>query len=421
MTEAVWASVSEPMSRREVKVLPLIALSLFILAPKMGILDLSALVLAAWFFPLWLTSAAPLALADDDTRLIPLIWIALLCIALLAFMVYGRVSTEILLKPVRQLVLLAMLIFLFRRYRLGIQDAVTAILLAAAVNGGVVLLQYVLDAMHVSSNFLIMPGFDESVNVAYRKPGLTSGYPVAGMLSVFGIVLAATWLKARRNMAVLLALLICLASVLITSRMALLFAVLAIGMFMLPSVVANPKLSLLYGLIALAGVMAFQRYSGLLHYDTVAVMFELFINLSQGQVQTASSSALLESYGFLPDRVSTLLLGNGYTNLSDTLRNVDAGIQTVLFSSGAIAMGLYVAQAFLYMRKALRGARNTIYAPAVATIFAIILFSNLKMDAWFSRVYGDAFLLLVAAAFVPRTTWGQWPAHPTASPRRSAE
>ena len=381
------------------KAIPIALLVLFVLAPKAGVVDFSGLVLGVWFLVAWLMGSRRIILSDDGSLLVPLLWVTLLGLACVAYLVYGQVSAEIIFKPVRQLVLLTMLIYLFRQYELTAIDALKAALVAAAANGLVVILQYVLDAMHIAPDFLIMPGFDASINVPFRKPGLTAGYPVAGMLAVFGIVIAASWLRARRAGWVVLCLLLCMVSVTVTSRMALLFGIVAIVVLVVPAAVARPRLLILYGTIALAGVIAFQRYSGLLHYDTIGVMFELFINLSQGQVETKSTTALIESYGLLPDKLLTLLIGNGTYNLSDSGLNVDAGFQSIMFSAGGVALLLYVALSWCYFRKAWSAVRGTYFSTAVVLLYVMVMVANLKTDAFFSRSFGDAWLLIVAAGY----------------------
>ena len=40
-------------------------------------------------------------------------------------------------------------------------------------------------------------GFDEEINVVFRKPGFFSGYPPAGMLAVVGLIISFYFLRYK--------------------------------------------------------------------------------------------------------------------------------------------------------------------------------------------------------------------------------
>jgi hypothetical protein len=398
-TPASVDAASDPI-RTTTPIGSIILLVAFILAPKVGIWDFSALIVGAWFLATWPRSQRPLVVSTERSSVIPVSWLMLVAIAIIGFLYHGQNSSEMLFKPIRQLMLLPILADLFIHQRLRTKDAAAAALAAATVNGIVIIAQYVAHATGRSPNLLLVPGFDPAVNVPFRKPGLTAGFPVAGMLCVLGIVLAASWMKVRRSPWLIAALIVCAASVVVTSRMALLFACLCILIFVLPSAVASVRMWILYTSLTVVAVVAVRQYSHLLHYDTINVMFELFINLIvKGKLETQSSTALIESYALLPQNLSTLLIGNGFTTASDTHLTVDAGLQVVLFGSGIFGLGLYLLLSFLYFRYALAATRGTVFAKAVVVFFGLMMVSNFKTEAFFSRSFGDAFLLLVAAGF----------------------
>lgn len=319
----------------------------------------------------------------------------LLLLALLSSIINGTVApADITLKPVRQVVIAALLLSIFHAARLDLEYVLRVIWAAAVANAAVIVLQYWLHNSGISSDFLLTEGFSEEVNVPYRKPGVTSGYPIAGMLSVYGLVIALHLLNARRTSPVvgLTSAFILLVGTSLSSRMALLLAIVAIVLY-LPTLLRPAGWPVL-GLLAGATYLSAHAVGEVVHVDTINVMFELFLNALAGEgATTASSEALLDSYRHFPVSAKTLLIGNASGNKADDGYTVDSSIQILLFSGGIAVAILYNMLLVAYWVVA-AVPRNAEQRKVIGVMFLFVFISNIKQNTMFSRVVGDCLVLL---------------------------
>ena len=211
-----------------------------------------------------------------------------------------------------------------------------------------------------------------------------------------------TYLRGRFSPWALACVLLSTLSLLLSSRMALLFGMMFVPWFFLASPVRGKlRLSLLLGAVGLVGVVAWVKFGAAVNRDTINVMFELVINFADdGTLRTQSTTALFATYGYFPAKVSTFLLGNGLYMKTDSLQTVDAGPQIILFGAGVFAVMGYFGLFFVYARAALRSAKHTRWRQAVTAMVFFLIVANLKADALFARVSGDAFLLLAVLGFL---------------------
>lgn len=326
-----------------------------------------------------------------------LAWWILLAIGVCGYLYNGIYYSEILFKPARQIVLIILLAALFQYVRVPFETLCKAVVFAATLNGLIIFSQYILNLVHISSNFMIMPAFDDYYIQSYRKPGLYAGYPVAGMMGVYGLIFSANILRYRRSFFYACTLVICGSSILLTSRTAIIFEILAIVVFVLPLFFSTSGRLFRFSALSIALVLGAAGLinSGRLNQDTVNEMIHPFVKLAEGEVVAVPSvDALVGSYGNFPLKDSTWLVGNGLTMKTDEGVSVDDGFQVVLFGGGAIYLLILMLLPFLYFALPLRMRLTRYDKRALFFIYAMNFLSNAKGSYLFSRALGDVLVII---------------------------
>lgn len=371
-------------------------LFLLLLLPKVGIYDLSILPLGLWFVFAGFRRRYSIRIVGWMDVLL-LAWWILLAIGVCGYLYNGIYYAEILFKPARQIVLIILLAALFQYVRVPFQTLGKAVIFAATVNGLVIFIQYFLNLMHISSDFMIMPAFADYYIQSYRKPGLYAGYPVAGMMGVYGLIFSANILRYKRSFLYASTLVICGFSILLTSRTAIIFEILAIVFFVLPLLFSTYGRLIRFSALSIALVLGAAGLinSGKLNQDTVNEMIHPFVKLAEGEaVAVPSVDALVGSYGNFPVKGSTWLVGNGLTMKTDESVSVDDGFQVVLFGGGAIYLLIMMLLPFLYFALPLRMSITTYDKLALLFIYAMNFLSNAKGSYLFSRALGDVLVII---------------------------
>ncbi|MDP2573131.1 hypothetical protein Q8W40_13150 [Vibrio penaeicida] len=245
------------------------------------------------------------------------------------------------------------------------------------------------------------PGFNEEINMVWRKPGLFAGYPHAAVLSAFGSVVSMLLIASTGKYRYYMTFLLAFITLFITSRTGLMLGFLGI-VFLLPYLMFSSTKNFILVVFfsgCVAGLFSYVVASGVLAKDTIPMMFEMFINLAQGKGATsASQSALYESFSYDINYVSTLLFGNGLDHNADNGLNVDAGFQQTLFNSGFFGL-IFTHLVFLLMMirmiyNPLSGWKLNIYSAVFLFLFLCVFVSNLKAGFMFSRGPGDVIIIL---------------------------
>jgi len=372
---------------------------LFLLLPKAGILDFAVIPIALYAFFLYHKNKR--LIITKELEIILFIWLILFLVALLSFIYHGSIYNAIIFKPIRQIILIIIFSIIFIHKEYTIQDLLKIVLIASTINSGVVLLQYMAHLTLYIDDLLIVPGFNEDITVIFRKPGLYTGYPPAGMMAVVGFVISFYFIKKKFALIYIVTLILSIVALMLTSRMALLIALLY-SLFLIPYVAFSGKKQLLalvitiVSMIILIGVLISNEY---VHRDTVKVMFELFINFANGEgIKSNSGTALVDSYiGNYPQYITTVLFGNGLTIKSDIGLTIDAGPQILLFGGGIITLMLYYYLFILYFKLS-KIKEKDLYI-TYGLLFLLIFISNLKGAFLFGRPIGDAVLVLVIGSY----------------------
>lgn len=374
-----------------------------ILLPKIGILDLT--IVPLFLYSIFLVLKKKKLIIPKFLLGVLFIWLLIFILALLTYLYHGEVSTEVIFKPLRQIILIVLLTYIFLYSKYSIDDIFRFILIASIINSIVVVLQYILHVTGISGDFLMIGGFVEEINVVFRKPGLFSGYPPAGMLAVVGLIISFYFLRYKFSVKYILALLISISALMLTSRMALMIGLLFLFVLIPATILKGKKqfFSLLSIPLVIGITLFYLIHYEILHHDTVGVMFEIFINLMNDEgVKSASGEALMDSYlENSPQYISTILIGNGLNIKSDIGLTIDSGVQITLFNAGLISLFLYhLIFVLLYIQTVYLSKLDKKYLLYVTLIFALIFISNLKGGFLFGRITGDALLAIILGMII---------------------
>lgn len=383
----------------------------FVLAPKLGVIDISILFLI-------IASVYTKFKTNREFKFefkyfgLATCWFVLFVISLITELYHGYVNDILLIKPIRQIIILFLLGYIFYSIKDKYRVAIFVIIVSAILNGLVVFTQYSLNAFGYSDDWLIMPGFDADINVVFRKPGLTAGYPIAGLLGVFGFIATVAMLLSVKSsgkskllnptpITLYFFSMLIFFSTFITSRMAL-YMLFGVMLFTFTIFINSKVLMKFYFSFFLIGTLVIVLLFNfeLVHHDTINVMLEVFLNFQEsGELKSSSAESTFDSWLTLPQHISTLLVGNGLMNRSDEDTNLDAGYQIVFFGGGLIYFLIFQFLFYLYFFVSYRNTRVTAYKLFVALSFFLTVISEFKGGTMFARVVGDCLSLLFISGF----------------------
>lgn len=368
------------------------AMVALILLPKIDLVDYSVIPLGVFIVVTALFSRKRPVFFPQEILIAIVALFFLQAIALISSIYYEKIiAEEIFFKPARLILILVMLSICFSTIATSIRTVENVIIVAAVVNGAIIFVQYVLHNMGISIDFMLAPGFSEEVNAPFRKPGMVAGYPIAGLLGVYGVTVLLNRLSKEGGKYTLSLFIVCSMSVLLTSRMALLMLIFVVFVYGIYSLFVGSKL-VWVGIGFIGIIPASAILLGVVHHDTINVMFELFINYKdEGQFSSLSGAALLESYGHWPQSLESFMLGNGFSAKSDDGYTVDSSAQIMLFGGGVLALIGYNLLLIFYFITTLKYSKAHLL---IFIIFVLDIIANVKMNSLFSRVIGDVLTLL---------------------------
>ncbi|MHA8076046.1 hypothetical protein [Aquirufa sp. TARAVU-A1A] len=365
-----------------------------IIAPKISGIDFSILTLLIVDFYLILKIKRQHKFPPNYFFIV-VIWLILMALSFLSFIILGTIDLQFILKPCRQIVLLALLLIAADRLQLKIDDVFKIIIIAAVINFLFIALQLFGHNFWGIPGFLLPPTFNEEVDAPFRKPGLMSGYPHAGLLGLLALQCLIYFNRRMSRIFFVLLFSILTLTLIVTSRTALMLAIIPFSMLILLSFKSKKALSgillfLFFGVILIANIIK------MLPEDTFTHSFEIFLNYNESKsLNTLSTDATLESYVF-PLKTSTWLIGNGKYMTNDYNLNVDDGFQIPLFGGGVIYLIITVCLYFYYFFKSTYRLKSTFKKYTISCIFLIVFIANFKLDTIFTRVLSDILTLFFA-------------------------
>ena len=369
-------------------------MSLAILAPKIGYVDYPVVIL--FFISLYYFFKKPNQSISKVFYQIIFSWIFLILWSFITLIYNGTVNEVLILKPIRQIIIILFLIIIISKTKLSFTDIYKVIIISALINTFVISLQLYGHNVLGTPDFLMPISFDSELNVPFRKPGVFAGYPHSGLLSLFAIVCIVNKVNKIKIQYFILLFLILFFSLIVTSRTALMLSFLPIGWLFAKSLRSKKIFvkSLIFSIVVVLGLISILD---ILPADTTNVAFEGFINYKEnGTFNTESQQGLNNSY-IIPQKIATYLFGNGLANRTDVDTNIDDGYQSLLYGSGLIYFFISILLFFTYYLVTLKnsGPKNLII---ISILYAIILIANYKVDCLFSRVISEIFTMLLVVS-----------------------
>tara|TARA_B100000929_G_scaffold288874_1_gene278254 strand:+ start:662 stop:1570 length:909 start_codon:yes stop_codon:yes gene_type:complete len=291
---------------------------------------------------------------------------------------------------------------MYGKYTAKANALLLSIVIASFVNALVVILQYTLHYHFGIEKFLLNPDFSEAVITPYRKPGLMSGYPVAGLLSVLGIISLGAIDKHNKYMLVFkhIVFVVLLISLTITSRTALLIGIVVI----LALVLKSRSFSLFFKkFIALVFVASLSVPLVMSKYEnsdvikkTVDKSFVIFINMYKGnEVLDYSSKDLINNHYTLPNDNSVFVIGNSVSPKQNIV-NSDVFFIRFLWGNGFLSPFLYCSLVFLLYISIATKVVEYKYSNKefyLTLMLFTMVAASFKGSYFFSRVIGDVVIV----------------------------
>lgn len=368
-----------------------VTLIAFLLAPKYGFLDMSVAALLLGFFKF----GKRLSLSGSAIKLLQLLT-AILMIVLLSGAANQGVSFDLVLKPIRNILILLLLYPILRNKELTWEQIFSAIIVAGVINSFIVLLQFV----------FVLKGWDDSLLRVYpagetagglRQPGLSSGYPSSGMLCCIAAATAMSIYFFKKQTTFFWLFLGCLPGVFLSARTAVVLFSVALSIILFIAILSfRVRFLVLFGFLStiLVSAVAMLIANSPKIYEVFYVMFEfVFSYLDDHAIGVRSTDDLVENHYFLPSGVGEWLVGNGKSAWGIDGIPSDVWFVQNLVGVGAIATALYLC-AFFYLFKISLRAASGYRRLIIFFAFVMVFVSSFKGSFIFSRFVGDAATLI---------------------------
>ncbi|MEZ8631952.1 hypothetical protein AB6D56_15500 [Vibrio lentus] len=381
----------------------------FILLPKVGFLDLGVFLLLIYLFTLLVVSRnVDNYWLDKGVLFCVFLWFLSFILALFSYLYHEQISTQILFKPIRQIIILTSVYLIVCYHRFSVDEVLRIIYVAAFVNALVIIIQFATGIFIPGSqgDFLLNPNFNREINMAWRKPGLFAGYPHSALLSAFGSVIGLYFMRKASGIKEIVIYFITFLSLFLSSRTGLMLGFFGI-LILLPYYLKYRISNTAYFITLIASIIIVMKVA-INNIPLVQVtfdqMFEVFINIAQGKgVSSSSTDDLMSSYAFPIEHLSTFFFGNGYPHHADNYANVDSGVQISFFAGGFFHL-LIVHLVYFYMWY--RSVKCFKFGSSIFVLINLLYFfvfvANFKGGFLFSRGPSDALLLLFLSCFFIR-------------------
>lgn len=310
----------------------------------------------------------------------------------------GYYDEQFLFKPFRIILLLFLFYYIFSKRNLSLATILKAILLAALLNASVVYLQYMDSFLGGTGNILQNPNFNESVITPYRKAGLMSGFPVAGILSFCGSMIAFHFFfRTRKNIYFILYLIIGVTCFL-TARTAMFLFMSGTLSYLLALFFKKGRVDILLAFIFLVSTVFSYVFSSEndVIIKTREKMFANIINyVENGNANDYSTNDLFTNHYVMPTSPSTLLIGNSVPPEFNVV-NTDVSFFRITWNNGIFSMLLYLISYFFMWLVVINSSSMHLKENKLITfsLFFGIFISNFKGYYFFSRVLGDLIFII---------------------------
>jgi hypothetical protein len=368
----------------------------FIVAPKIGYFDFTVVFLILALF-------VSLKSFSFNRSFILYILTIIMVLIVVSFssVVNSMFSSELILKPIRLILISTLLYYIARANHVTIDGSLKIILFAGMLNSIVVISQVLFSLSGVDDSFLhFYPS--GATHGALRKAGLAAGYASSGALSAISALLALWFYFVYKIKSYLFPSLLCLPGVFLSSRMAIiLFCIFSPFVFLGGVKRKNFRSILSYSIIItiLASLVLLASKANQRISDLVYVMFEfVFVFLGDGKIGIRSTDDLFLNHYFLPDGgFQAWFFGNSLLPWGDGGIPSDVWFVQTLVGSGLLVTVMYLLAFFILFYVALCKCRRKSRF-CIFVIFSIVFISSFKGSFIFSRIVGDTATLVGVVA-----------------------
>ncbi len=329
------------------------------------------------------------------------IFFFIFCISGISALYNNSLVSEYYFRPLRAIVVIFLAYFYFYYRDIGSNKFLKILLYVLLLNSLVILLQYALYYLNISDNFLFHP--DIGRVEAYRKPGLTSGFPTGGMCAIFGSFLS-IYLYFESKISLYLYLFIIFSlSIFLTARSVMYIFILLMPIYLfLQGVLFNKLRILIYCAAAsLLIIILIQNNMNYMLEGSINKMFANVINyVETGDFNDYSTRQLLSYDHFkIPVSFRDILIGNSLPHTSKFMVS-DIGYFRIWWANGIFSLLLYLLAFFFVWRNAYFRYSKTSskkiksFNILVFFTFFTVFIMCFKGSYLFSRVIGDFLILL---------------------------
>ncbi|MBT5491587.1 hypothetical protein HOK00_04705 [bacterium] len=369
---------------------------------KIGVIDFSILISGSILLSLVIIKKVNLIRIPKIISIFMAIFSLIIIVACVSFLINnGDFIPEFVLKPVRVIILMFIIYFYIKIRKLSFINILKILLFVILVHSIVIYLQYILYYLGIDKTFLYHPSL--TWTSPFRKVGLTTGFPVAGLIVVFGSMLSLFLYYLSRNRIYIFIFFIMSLSIFITARSAMFIYILLIPTYMFILSYSYRRYSLIvwYLLFILSSVLIVYFYlieTIPMMQGTIDKMFANIINyMETGSFHDYSTAHLVSSdHLYFPDTAKTFLIGNSLGKESG-FQPSDIGYVRITMGIGVFGIILYLIAYLVMYSLSIKRANRLNYPTSkilLSLIYIAFFIMSLKSDYMFSRVIGDSITIL---------------------------
>lgn len=373
------------------KIYVLFCLVSFILLPKLGSFDLTLIPLLTLFLSYVFVGRSKFVVSV----VVLLCFTCLLVVVLFSAFLNGNVSNEHLLKPVRLILVVGLLLFCFQNTKkeISINEVLTVIFFAAIINAVVIYGQYIAHLFFGVNDFFLI-NFDVERTTPYRKPGLASGFPTAGLLNVFG-VLSLLYLVQNKSKKYVYFFIFLLPIFFITARTSLVLGLFCITILALYNRKIFKLVLVAFSIVALFIIYGLSGENSEHLMKSFTFALELFGNFISGDgFQTQSTNSLLTKHFEIPEDILIFLFGTSLNTWSDGAGQSDVFFIRVLWGTGIFSIFLYMCLYICMWITCVNYMDYKFNKVLIFLMFFVVLIASFKGAYIFSRFVSDPLLIL---------------------------
>jgi len=305
---------------------------------------------------------------------------------------------EYTLKPFRVILLMLISWLYININKLTFLDILKNISYLSFIHAIVIFLQYALDVTGINSSFFYNPIIE--VSSPYRKVGLSTGYPSAGVVLIFGSLVSLYlhyYLKLYKFFIIFLAI---SGAIFFTARSAMYLYILIIPLYMTYLSFYYKKFKVIYiylFVITLITILIYLFFTPLFQ-GTINKMGANIINYMQtGSFMDYSLEHLFsERHIYFPNDVKTLLFGD-YLGREHGFKTSDIGYIKILNANGLFSWLGYIGSYMLMYLYSYNRIKRTNDKPLINLLhltYLVFFIMQFKTNYFHGRIVGDLVIII---------------------------